>query len=142
MILIRQQVRPPLKHLVSRTRLVMGLRLIVAIPIFIGLANKAVRKKREGNPAEFRSIGVTPWPELHISWRCRSMLRTAASLLVNRWNVKAPKPRLSGLKVFGKCWAHTDAVAFSRTGDPATGDFRDATVLRKFGDLPDDLSAL
>jgi hypothetical protein len=37
---------------------------------------------------------------------------------------------------------HTGAVAFSRTGDPATGDFRDATVLRKFGDVPDDLSAL
>jgi hypothetical protein len=30
-------------------------------------------------------------------------------------------------------------VAFSRTGDPATGDFGDATVLRKFGDVPDDL---
>jgi hypothetical protein len=41
-------------------------------------------------------------------------------------------------KVFG----HTGAVAFSRAGDPATGDFRDATVLRKFGDVPDDLSAL
>jgi hypothetical protein len=25
-----------------------------------------------------------PWPELHISWRCRSMLLTAASLSVNR----------------------------------------------------------
>ena len=37
---------------------------------------------------------------------------------------------------------HVGAVAFSRTGDPATGDFRDATVLRKFGDVPDDLSAL
>jgi len=30
----------------------------------------------------------------------------------------------------------------SRTGDPATGDFSDATVLRKFGDVPDDLSEL
>jgi hypothetical protein len=37
---------------------------------------------------------------------------------------------------------HTGAVAFSRSGDPATGDFREATVLRKFGDVPDDLSAL
>jgi hypothetical protein len=37
---------------------------------------------------------------------------------------------------------HTGAVAFSRCGDPATGDFRDATVLRKFGVVPDDLSAL
>ncbi len=32
------------KRFVSRTRLVMGLLLIVAIPIFIGLANKAVRE--------------------------------------------------------------------------------------------------
>jgi hypothetical protein len=30
------------------------------------------------------------------------------------------------------------AVAFSRTGDPATGDFSDAKVLKKFGDVPDD----
>jgi hypothetical protein len=37
---------------------------------------------------------------------------------------------------------HTGAVAFSRSGDPATGDFSDATVLRKFGVVPDDLSAL
>jgi hypothetical protein len=41
-----------------------------------------------------------------------------------------------------KVVGHTGAVAFSRTGDPATGDFSDATVLRKFGDVPDDLSAL
>jgi hypothetical protein len=29
-----------------------------------------------------------------------------------------------------------------RTGDPATGEFSDATVIRKFGDVPDDLSVL
>ena len=35
--------------------------------------------------------------------------------------------RAQGLwKVLG----HTGAIAFSRMGDPATGDFRDATVLR------------
>jgi hypothetical protein len=33
-------------------------------------------------------------------------------------------------------------VAFSRTGDPVTGNFGDAKVIRKFGDVPDDLSAL
>jgi hypothetical protein len=27
---------------------------------------------------------------------------------------------------------HVGAVAFSRTGDPATGDFRDAQVLKNF----------
>jgi hypothetical protein len=37
---------------------------------------------------------------------------------------------------------HIGAVAFSRTGDPATGDFSDAKVIRKFGNVPDDLSAL
>jgi hypothetical protein len=37
---------------------------------------------------------------------------------------------------------HAGAVAFSRSGDPATGDFGDAKLIRKFGDIPDDLSAL
>jgi hypothetical protein len=37
---------------------------------------------------------------------------------------------------------HVGAVAFSRSGDPATGEFGDATVIRKFGDVPNDLSAL
>jgi hypothetical protein len=37
---------------------------------------------------------------------------------------------------------HVGAVAFSRTGDPATGDFSDAKVIRKFGDVPDDLGTL
>ena len=34
------------------------------------------------------------------------------------------------------------AVAFSRTGDPMIGVFGDALVLRKFGNVPDDLSGL
>jgi hypothetical protein len=37
---------------------------------------------------------------------------------------------------------HVGAVAFSRTGDPATGDFRDAQVIKRFGDVPKDLSML
>jgi hypothetical protein len=37
---------------------------------------------------------------------------------------------------------HVGAVAFSRAGDPATGDFSDADVIRRFGDVPDDLSGL
>jgi hypothetical protein len=36
---------------------------------------------------------------------------------------------------------YVGAVAFSRTGDPAAGDFSNARVIRKFGDVPDDLSA-
>jgi hypothetical protein len=34
------------------------------------------------------------------------------------------------------------AIAFSRSGDPATGEFGDAKLIRKFGDVPEDLSAL
>jgi hypothetical protein len=37
---------------------------------------------------------------------------------------------------------HVGAVAFSRTGDPAIGEFGDAKVIRKFGEVPEDLSAL
>lgn len=29
------------------------------------------------------------------------------------------------------------AVAFSRSGDPATGDFSDAEIIRTFGTVPD-----
>jgi len=36
---------------------------------------------------------------------------------------------------------HVGAIAFSRSGNPASGDFRDAKVIRKFGDVSDDLSA-
>ena len=34
------------------------------------------------------------------------------------------------------------AIAFSRTGDPMIGEFGDAQLLRKFGNVPDDLSGL
>jgi hypothetical protein len=34
------------------------------------------------------------------------------------------------------------AIAFARTGDPALGEFKDAEILAKFGDVPEDLSEL
>lgn len=37
---------------------------------------------------------------------------------------------------------HRGAVAFSRIGDPETGEFEDAVELARFGDLPDDLSSV
>jgi hypothetical protein len=51
----------------------------------------------------------------------------------------AATERAHGLR---KVLGHAGAVAFGRTGDPATGDFNDATVLRQFGVVPDDLSTL
>jgi hypothetical protein len=38
--------------------------------------------------------------------------------------------------------ANAGAVAFTRAGDPNVGEFSDAVVLKKFGDVPEDLSAL
>jgi hypothetical protein len=34
------------------------------------------------------------------------------------------------------------AIAFSRSGDPLIGEFSDARLLHKFGQLPDDLGEL
>jgi hypothetical protein len=34
------------------------------------------------------------------------------------------------------------ALAFMRTGDPSLGSFADATILKKFGDVPDNLDEL
>jgi hypothetical protein len=45
-------------------------------------------------------------------------------------------------EAFSRKEGHIGAVAFSRTGDPATGDFSDAKVIKKFGDVPNDLSIL
>jgi hypothetical protein len=36
----------------------------------------------------------------------------------------------------------TGAIAFSRSGDPMIGEFSDAKLLRRFGNVPEDLSAL
>ena len=32
------------------------------------------------------------------------------------------------------------AVAFSRTGDPVTGEYEDAVILAQFGDVPEDIA--
>ncbi|CCD99218.1 hypothetical protein [Bradyrhizobium sp. STM 3809] len=34
------------------------------------------------------------------------------------------------------------AIAFSRSGDPLMGEFNDAKLLHRFGELPDDLGEL
>ena len=38
--------------------------------------------------------------------------------------------------------ANAGALAFKRTGDPSLGSFADATILRKFGEVPDNLDEL
>ena len=38
--------------------------------------------------------------------------------------------------------SNAGAVAFKRAGDPNAGEFSDAVALKKFGDVPEDLSEL
>jgi hypothetical protein len=45
-------------------------------------------------------------------------------------------------EILSRAAGHIGAVAFSRTGDPMMGEFSEAKVLRKFGNVPDDLSGL
>ena len=45
-------------------------------------------------------------------------------------------------EVLSRIAGNVGAVAFSRTGDPAIGEFSDAVVLRAFGVVPDDLSGI
>lgn len=49
--------------------------------------------------------------------------------------------RDAGAGAFAQAGAR-GAIAFSRSGDPAVGEFGDAKLIRKFGDVPDDLGAL
>jgi hypothetical protein len=45
-------------------------------------------------------------------------------------------------EVLSRIAGNVGAVAFSRTGDPAMGEFTDAVVLKAFGEVPDDLSGM
>jgi hypothetical protein len=38
--------------------------------------------------------------------------------------------------------ANAGALSFVRTGDPSLGSFADATILKKFGDVPENLDEL
>ena len=45
-------------------------------------------------------------------------------------------------EVMSRLPGNIGAIAFKRTGDPNVGDFSDAVVLKKFGDVPEDLGGL
>lgn len=53
-----------------------------------------------------------------------------------------PNAAVARAEALSRKQGNVGAVAFSRNGDPAIGDFSDAKVIRKFGNVPDDLSAL
>jgi hypothetical protein len=44
--------------------------------------------------------------------------------------------------VLARTPGNVGAIAFKRSGDPDVGDFSDAVIIKKFGDVPEDLSEL
>ena len=55
---------------------------------------------------------------------------------------QSPGTALRRAEILSRAVGNIGAVAFSRSGDPMAGEFSDAKLLRKFGDLPDDLGEL
>jgi hypothetical protein len=55
---------------------------------------------------------------------------------------QTPTTALRRAEILSRAAGHIGAVAFSRTGDPMLGEFREARLLRTFGQVPDDLSGL
>ena len=45
-------------------------------------------------------------------------------------------------EMLSKAVGNIGAIAFSRSGDPMAGEFSDAQLIRKFGEVPNDLSEL
>jgi len=56
--------------------------------------------------------------------------------------LQSPSAAIHRAEALSKLAGSIGAVAFSRTGDPSIGEFDDAVVLRKFGDVPGNLSGL
>jgi hypothetical protein len=56
--------------------------------------------------------------------------------------LQSPNAAMRRAEALSRVAGNVGAVAFSRTGDPAVGEFFDAVVLKAFGEVPDDLSEL
>lgn len=54
--------------------------------------------------------------------------------------VEAQSEREARSRAAGLAEGHAGAVAFSRSGDPATGEFEPAIVLGSYGELPADIA--
>jgi hypothetical protein len=55
---------------------------------------------------------------------------------------QSPITALRRAEILSRGAGHVGAVAFSRSGDPTIGEFSDATLLKSYGNVPEDLSGL
>lgn len=62
--------------------------------------------------------------------------------LVAEEGVEAPSAFSAQRRAQGMLGKKAGAIAFSRTGDPTIGEFQDAVILGRYGEVPSDLSVL
>ena len=55
---------------------------------------------------------------------------------------QSPNTAIRRAETLARLPENIGAVAFSRSGDPMIGEFKDAVVLRSFGQVPSDTSTL
>lgn len=56
--------------------------------------------------------------------------------------IECPSPSAAASRARALAATKAGAVAFSRTGDPDVGEFADAAIIAKVGDVPADLEAV
>jgi hypothetical protein len=67
---------------------------------------------------------------------------TGAPVAGSAEECQSPSGAVRRAEALSRAAGNVGAVAFSRTGDPMAGEFSDAQLLKKFGEVPDDLSGL
>ena len=65
-----------------------------------------------------------------------------AGELIAEEGVEAPSASSAQRRAQSMLGKKAGAIAFSRTGDPAIGEFADAIILGRYGDVPGDLAVL
>ena len=71
-------------------------------------------------------------------------LRDESGLLIagNAEECQSSTTALLRAEMLSRLSGNSGAIAFSRSGDPMMGEFGDAQLLRRFGNVPEDLSGL
>lgn len=70
------------------------------------------------------------------------IVRNEVGDLVAEEGQEAPTAAAAQRRAQGLIGKKAGAIAFSRSGDPAVGEFEDAVVLGRYGDAPDDPATL
>jgi len=92
--------------------------------------------------AEIFGLLVTSRPLPVTYYVVVSFSRDDAGNVVPLEPVEAPNAEAAKRRAWCAAEKHAGAVAFSRTGDPGTGEFQDAEIIATFGEVNVDVLAV